>query len=98
MVLYGARGGLLFIAATLGLGCLFSILIHYGVLHRVDEPTTSFLFLMHAVFLSMQFFFVLVPVRLMFGALTESKRQQEQLRSVVYEAEAGAGRVEINTQ
>lgn len=82
-ILYGVRGGLLFALFILVLGGLSSMLIKYGIMHRVDEPPTAFLYLFHGILLFMQFIFILVPVRLMYRALADSQQQSADLRQAM---------------
>jgi PAS domain S-box-containing protein len=83
--LYGTWGGIGFGLSTLAAGGVYSLLISLDILHRVPEPTTSFLFVYHGILLTMQFFFVLIPVRLMFKALSDSQRQGAALEQAMTE-------------
>jgi PAS domain S-box-containing protein len=98
IVLYGARGGIAFALFTVFVGVLFSILIQHGILHRVAEPPVAFQMFFHAILLTMQFFFVLVPVQLLFKALTESQHQSTELKKTMDELKQTEERLQKSEQ
>jgi PAS domain S-box-containing protein len=85
VILYGKRGGIIFAILAVTIGILFSLLIHHGILHRVDEPPTYYLLLIHTIYLIAQLFFVWVPVRLMYKALLDGQHQRTELQQAVIE-------------
>jgi len=85
IVLFGTRGGIIFAVLSLSLGGLFLWFDVNGMLHHVDPPSPVFILVLLAVFLAMQFFYVLIPVRLMDKALSESQEKGIKLQHTITE-------------
>lgn len=94
LVLYGTRGGIAFAVITLVLGGLFIKLDTMGILPQVNEPPPVFLLMNHGIFLLLAFFFVSVPVHLMFKALSDSERQSDELRQAVRQRKSVEARLQ----
>ena len=85
IVLFGSRGGIIFAVLSLSLGGLFLWFDVNGMLQHVDPPSPVFILVLLAVFLAMQFFYVLIPVRLMDKALSESQERGIKLQHTIFE-------------
>ena len=85
IVLFGTKGGIIFAILSLSLGGLFLWFDANGMLQHVDPPSPVFILLLLAVFLAMQSFYVLIPVRLMDKALSESQEKGIKLQHTIIE-------------
>jgi len=85
IVLFGTKGGIIFAVLSLSLGGLFLWFDLNGMLQHVDIPSPIFILVLLAVFLLMQFCYVLIPVRLMNKALIESQEKGIKLQQTITE-------------
>jgi PAS domain S-box-containing protein len=81
--MFDLKGGLIFAVSSILVGCLFVWLKSMEVLPEVDKSSDPFLLMFFATFIAVQLFFVLVPARLTFSALIESKNRGEELKKAI---------------
>ncbi len=85
VVLYGAKGGILFALGVSTVGAISIKLQALGLLPVVGEPPAVFLLIHYGYMMLLSICFVLVPVQLMLETLIDSKRQSDKLKQAVDE-------------